>query len=70
MCGSCVQLTQIGVKLEPIEVESLRLRDLLIEYEQIDFLKMDIEGAEVDVIEDCTNLLSKNDRLFISIIYL
>lgn len=46
-------------------VDSLRLKDLLSQYDQIDFLKMDIEGAENTVIPDCAEELKKISQLFI-----
>jgi FkbM family methyltransferase len=46
-------------------VESVRLRDLLFLEDKIDFLKIDIEGAETDVILDCSDQLHKVDNLFI-----
>ena len=44
---------------------SLRLKTLLNSYESIDFLKMDIEGAENLVIPDCADELRKVDKLFL-----
>jgi len=46
-----------------IEIPACRLRDFLDE--QIDFLKMDIEGAEFDVIHDCQDRLGNVKRLFV-----
>jgi len=48
-----------------ISVKAYRLRDLLEKYDKIDFLKIDIEGAELDVLEDCAGYLSKVSNLFI-----
>lgn len=45
------------------KVLSSRLKDLLNEH--IDFLKIDIEGAEFEVLVDCENSLSNIDNLFI-----
>jgi len=47
------------------KVKSFRLRDLLDQCEIVDFLKIDIEGAEFDVLEDCKSLLHKADKIFI-----
>ncbi|MGN6293024.1 MAG: FkbM family methyltransferase [Chitinophagaceae bacterium] len=47
------------------KVETIRLAELLSEFKSIDFLKMDIEGAEYDVIMDCKPYLSKIDFMFI-----
>lgn len=44
-------------------VPAVRLRDRLVE--PIDFLKLDIEGAEVDVVLDCTPKLHQVERLFV-----
>ncbi|MCZ7592833.1 MAG: FkbM family methyltransferase [Kiritimatiellae bacterium] len=49
--------------LQTVSVPSLRLRDQLAD--SVDFLKVDIEGAEFDVIRDCADRLSNVDRLFI-----
>ena len=48
---------------DTIEVKATRLRDLLTE--NIDFLKLDIEGAEYEVLKDCADRLSMADLLFI-----
>ena len=48
-----------------VAVESVRLRDLIEKEDYIDFLKMDIEGAEVNVIPDCSDVLYKIENLFI-----
>lgn len=47
------------------KVESIRLKGMIDEEVRIDFLKMDIEGAEVEVIRDCDNVLGKIKYLFI-----
>ena len=44
-------------------VATIRLRDILTE--PIDLLKMDIEGAEVDVLLDCADRLHLVKRLFV-----
>ena len=46
-----------------IEVETIRLRDYLIR--KVDFLKIDIEGAENEVIEDIKDLLHHVERIFV-----
>ncbi|OIP00074.1 MAG: hypothetical protein AUJ97_08130 [Bacteroidetes bacterium CG2_30_32_10] len=48
-----------------IKIDSIRLKDLLKEEEQIDMLKMDIEGAEADVITDCQDSLTNVKNFFI-----
>lgn len=44
-------------------VQTVRLRDYL--NEPVDFLKLDIEGAETDVLEDCADVLGNVDTLFV-----
>ncbi|MDB5272063.1 MAG: methyltransferase FkbM family [Chitinophagaceae bacterium] len=51
--------------INKVNIPSVRLRDLLDKENSIDFLKMDIEGAEIDVIQDCATVLSKIKNLFI-----
>lgn len=46
-----------------VDVETIRLKDYL--KEEIDFLKIDIEGAENLVIQDCKDELSLVNNLFI-----
>lgn len=45
-----------------VEVPAIRLRDYL--QEKIAFLKIDIEGAEADVLRDCAGQLHNVERLF------
>jgi len=47
------------------KVPSIRLRDFLQKEESIDFLKIDIEGAEYDVMQDCSDTLSHIENIFI-----
>lgn len=47
-------------------VPSLRLKTLL-EAERVDFLKLDVEGAEFDLIADCGDSLDNVDRLVIEV---
>ncbi|MFZ1693680.1 MAG: FkbM family methyltransferase [Flavobacteriales bacterium] len=46
-------------------VPSTRLRDLLLQHDRIDLLKMDIEGAETDVLLDCSDALSRVRRIYV-----
>jgi FkbM family methyltransferase len=46
-----------------IDVNTVRLRDYLSE--KIDLLKIDIEGAEVDVLIDIANFLSNVNKIFV-----
>lgn len=48
----------------PIQVETIRLKDFIGD-KHIDLLKMDIEGAEFEVISDCESKLSQIDNIFI-----
>lgn len=47
------------------QVTTARLRDILLKFEFIHFLKIDIEGAEVEVLKDCKDLLSRCEYMFI-----
>lgn len=46
-------------------VAAMRLADILKAEEKVDFLKIDIEGAEWPVIQDCAPYLHKVDNLFL-----
>lgn len=46
-----------------IEVRTIRLKNYL--QQKVDFLKIDIEGAETDVILDCENELKNVDKIFV-----
>ena len=46
-------------------VPSVRLRDYLLRETRIDMLKMDIEGAETDVLIDCRDALAHVQNLFV-----
>ena len=48
-----------------ISVPAIRLSDVLKKYEKIDFLKIDIEGAEGAVIDDCGELLGRASHIFL-----
>jgi len=50
---------------EKRRVDSVRLRDVLLHLDKVDMLKIDIEGAEYEVIKDCQNSLDNVDNLFI-----
>jgi FkbM family methyltransferase len=47
------------------KVNAIQLSSFLSKFEKIDFIKMDIEGAEYNVIQDCANELHKVDNLFL-----
>lgn len=46
-------------------VPSIRLRDVLVQHPVVDMLKMDIEGAETDVLLDCVPELHRVRALFV-----
>ena len=46
-------------------VSCIKLSDLLANHQEIDFLKIDIEGAELAVLTDCKNELHRVKHLFI-----
>ena len=46
-----------------IEIKAVRLKSLL--HQKIDFLKMDIEGAEYEVLKDCADELTRIENMFI-----
>jgi len=48
-----------------LRVPAVRLKDLLDKEEKVDCLKMDIEGAETEVLIDCGNSLSRIQYLFV-----
>jgi FkbM family methyltransferase len=50
---------------EKIKVQTTRLKELLEKENYVDCLKMDIEGAETEVLEDCGNTLSRIKYLFV-----
>ena len=47
------------------KVPSIRLKDFLSSFDEIDLLKIDIEGAESDVLIDCKEELKKVKCLFV-----
>jgi FkbM family methyltransferase len=47
------------------QVKAIRLSSFLTQFERIDFLKMDIEGAEFQVVADCLEGLKKVDHFFL-----
>ena len=49
--------------LDIVEIESIRLRDYL--NVNVDFLKIDIEGAETIVLEDCKDVLNNVKNIFV-----
>lgn len=47
------------------KVSCIRLKDFLSSFAHIDFLKLDIEGAEVEVLNDIKELLFKVNHVFV-----
>jgi FkbM family methyltransferase len=47
------------------KVKSIRLRDYLQKEEIVDLLKIDIEGAEYEVLKDCKDTLDNVENIFI-----
>ncbi|MGE5680280.1 MAG: FkbM family methyltransferase [Bacillota bacterium] len=50
---------------DKILVPSVRLRDLISSEDRIDMIKMNVEGAELDLILDCSDVLYKAENLYI-----
>jgi FkbM family methyltransferase len=48
-------------------IPSIRLRDYLEKFERIDMLKLDVEGAEYEIIEDCLPVLDRVQRMIIEV---
>lgn len=46
-------------------VPTSRLKDIIAAEEKISFLKLDIEGAEIEVLNDCKDVLHKVDKMFV-----
>lgn len=47
------------------KIDSVRLKELIEKEDSIDFLKIDIEGAETEVLKDCENSLKNIRNIFI-----
>lgn len=59
--GGRVETSYVGQ--EPKTIQTLRLKNFL--NQKVDFLKMDIEGAEIEVLKDCQENLKNVDRIFV-----
>jgi FkbM family methyltransferase len=59
--GGRIEARKMDIKF--CDVESIRLRDFL--NKEVDFLKIDIEGAEFEVMYDCADLLCNVKNLFV-----
>lgn len=59
-------LASLGIREKNVKIVSaIRLKELIEQYNSIDFLKIDIEGAEYEVIKDCSDSLANVSNLFI-----
>lgn len=61
--GSSIVTDKPGISKSTIQ--TVRLRDYIQSEEKVDFLKIDIEGAETDVILDCQDILYRIDHIFV-----
>lgn len=61
--GGSIRLTSGEDSSSNILCKTIRLRQFLETH--IDFLKIDIEGAEIEVLQDCADLLNNVDNIFI-----
>ena len=61
--GSKLEASNNGNESGYTTVKTARLKDLLIS--KVDFVKLDIEGAEYEVLKDCEDYLSNIEYLFI-----
>ncbi len=48
-----------------VKIKAARLKDVIESYPSIDMLKMDIEGAEREVLDDCKSVLHKVKNIFV-----
>lgn len=56
------RLVNAGEEGQIIKVEAVRLKDFLIN-QKVDLLKIDVEGAEYDILLDCADALSEVENL-------
>ena len=61
--GFSGRIPKIGDTKNIVKVSSLRLKNII--NQPIDMLKIDIEGAEYEVIKDCADVLHFVDKIFI-----
>jgi len=47
------------------QIPSVRLKDELRKEQQIDFLKIDVEGAEIELFKDCADELFRVENIFV-----
>lgn len=60
--GGSIQKESSG-KENIIQVEAVRLKDFL--NTKVDFLKIDIEGPEIEVLSDCSSVLHNVENIFV-----
>ncbi len=48
-----------------LSVQAVRLNEVLTQFDQVDFLKLDVEGAEFAVLKDCREELHRIQHLFV-----
>jgi FkbM family methyltransferase len=63
--GHSGKVLELGGHDNKISVSSFQLKKILNFFESIDMLKIDIEGAEFDVLFDCGEYLSKCKNVFV-----
>jgi FkbM family methyltransferase len=59
------QSSKLIIDESAIKVACVRLKDFMQDFKQIDFLKLDIEGAELPVLQDIASELHRVKHLFI-----
>ncbi len=57
------RMVQMEAEIPRSKVQTVRLRDYL--NQSVDFLKLDIEGAETEVLRDCQEMLHNVQNLFV-----
>jgi len=62
--GGALDLNQSAEVNNKVEVATVRLRDYLLN-EKVDLLKIDVEGAEFEILDDCLDVLYNVDNIFI-----
>lgn len=48
-----------------VVIKTKRLKEVLTSFSEVDFLKLDIEGAELEVLKDCSEELKRVKNLFV-----
>lgn len=59
------RISKVTESNKTVRIEAVDIRDELNKYSEIDFLKIDIEGAEHQVIPKCNGLLEKVKHIFV-----